>query len=338
MKSFYSRENVTVYNGDCVEILPQLPAESAQAIVTSPPYNVGKAYEQGKTTADYIAMLHGFIDGCSHVLDCGGWMIINTADVLCGTDRRENINPALPLFDDYAVSKGFTLYDRRIWHKDPSWMNCQWTGSTPKSVDEFEYIYIYQKTGTPKLVAYFRSAFAETMKANGLKDTDVNSIFGFTRAARHWREDDMPTPDQWNQIIERYPCFDFEMAWHIVTHYGRPIRQRLSNKEWTEWGSRGVWQIRSVRANNDHPAKFPLELPSRLIRLFTWEGDTVIDPFMGSGTTAKAAEIHGRKFIGIENEQKYCKVALKNLQQASLLAFQQPLAVDTATPSLSGGA
>ena len=64
----------------------------------------------------------------------------------------------------------------------------------------------------------------------------------------------------------------------------------------------------------------------------------MIDPFMGSGTTAKAAEIHGRKFIGIEKEQKYCKVALKNLQQASLLAFQQPLAVDTATPSLSGGA
>lgn len=325
MKSFYERENVTVYNGDCVAILPQLPAASAQAIITSPPYNVGKAYEQGKTTADYIAMLHGFIDGCAHVLDCGGWMIINTADIACGTTERDNVNPVLPLIDSYAISKGFTLYDRRIWQKDPAWMTSQWHSSSPKSIEEFEYIFIYKKTGTPKLVDYFRNRFAETMKANGLKDTDVNSIFGFSRAARHWREDDMPTPDQWSQIVEKYPCFDFETAWYIVTHYGRPIRQRLLDKEWTEWGSRGVWQIRSVRANNDHPAKFPLELPSRLIRLFTWEGDTVIDPFMGSGTTAKAAEIHGRKFVGIEQEKKYCKVALKNLQQASLLAFQHSM-------------
>lgn len=338
MKSFYSRENVTVYTGDCVEVLPQLPAASAQAIVTSPPYNVGKAYEQGNSTADYVRLLHGFIDGCAHVLDCGGWMIVNIADVLCGTDRRENINPVLPLFDDYAVSKGFTLYDQRIWHKDPSWMNCQWAGSTPKSVDEFEYIYVYQKLGTPSKLAYFRKTFTKMLKQNKITDDDINSIFGYSRAARHWQVDQIPSVEQWEKINKKYDVLRDEVMSSIVSYYDRKVRTRLSEKEWTEWGSRGVWQIRSVKANNDHPAKFPLELPSRLIRLFTWEGDTVIDPFMGSGTTAKAAEIHGRKFIGIEKEQKYCKVALKNLQQASLLAFQQPLAVDTATPSLSGGA
>ena len=342
MKSFYSRENVTVYPGDCVEVLPQLPAASAQAIVTSPPYNVGKAYEQGNSTADYVRLLHGFIDGCAHVLDCGGWMIVNIADVLCGTDRRENINPVLPLFDDYAISKGFTLYDQRIWHKDPSWMNCQWAGSTPKSVDEFEYIYVYQKLGTPSYLLKFTNFMRQIRDEQKLSNAQIDSIFGFNGMAGHWTttasQAATPTPEQWETLKDKLGIVSNPEIENIIRYSNQKLRSRLSEKEWTDWGSRGVWQIRSVKANNDHPAKFPLELPSRLIRLFTWEGDTVIDPFMGSGTTAKAAEIHGRKFIGIEKEQKYCKVALKNLQQASLLAFQQPLAVDTATPSLSGGA
>jgi site-specific DNA-methyltransferase (adenine-specific) len=86
-------------------------------------------------------------------------------------------------------------------------------------------------------------------------------------------------------------------------------RNRLTRDEWVQWGSRGVWFIRSVRANDTHEAKFPVELPRRLIRLLTEPGDVVVDPFMGSGTTATAAIMERRKYIGIEKEHKYVQLA-----------------------------
>jgi site-specific DNA-methyltransferase (adenine-specific) len=86
-------------------------------------------------------------------------------------------------------------------------------------------------------------------------------------------------------------------------------RQRLSKEEWIEWGSRGVWYIASVRANDDHEAKFPLELPRRVIRLLTDPGDIVLDCFMGSGSSAVAAIQEGRHFIGIDRVAAHVHLA-----------------------------
>ncbi len=82
-------------------------------------------------------------------------------------------------------------------------------------------------------------------------------------------------------------------------------RSKLTSEEWAAWGSRAVWQIPSVRANDNHEAKFPLELPRRVIKLLTFPGDTVLDCFMGSGTTAVAAIREGRNYIGIEKQSEY---------------------------------
>jgi site-specific DNA-methyltransferase (adenine-specific) len=74
-----------------------------------------------------------------------------------------------------------------------------------------------------------------------------------------------------------------------------------------------VWSFQSVRANDDHEAKFPIELPQRFIRLLTQEGDTVLDCFMGSGTTAAAAVREKRRFIGIDVTPEYVALAKKNV-------------------------
>ncbi|WP_082596995.1 site-specific DNA-methyltransferase, partial [Pseudovibrio sp. POLY-S9] len=67
--------------------------------------------------------------------------------------------------------------------------------------------------------------------------------------------------------------------------------------------------------NSDHPTEKPLPLMCQLIGDFTNRGDTILDPFMGSGTTGAAALLHGRKFIGIEQDEAYFNYAVHRLEQ-----------------------
>ena len=146
------------------------------------------------------------------------------------------------LIEEWALNAGFYMYDRRIWVKDAAWENSRWASLSYRSVDEFEYLYIFWKPGITRV-----------------------------------------------------------------------DRNRLSKKDWREWGSRGVWYISSVRANNDHEAKFPVELPERVIKLFTDPNDIVLDCFMGSGSTAIAAIRQKRRYIGIELKPEYVELSRKNI-------------------------
>ena len=74
--------------------------------------------------------------------------------------------------------------------------------------------------------------------------------------------------------------------------------------------TKSVWHFQAVQARSiGHPAPFPLELPLRLIKLYTFKGDVVLDPFMGSGQTAIAAKKLGRRYIGYDISKEYCKLA-----------------------------
>lgn len=81
---------------------------------------------------------------------------------------------------------------------------------------------------------------------------------------------------------------------------------------------RGTWKDIPGTSSPDHPAPFPLSLPSRLIRMFSFPGDTVLDPFAGTGTTLLAAKLLGRKAVGVEVEERYCEVIAKRLSQGVL--------------------
>ena len=81
---------------------------------------------------------------------------------------------------------------------------------------------------------------------------------------------------------------------------------------------RGTWRDVPGASNPDHPATFPLTIPSRLIRMFSFPGDTVLDPFAGTGTTLMAAKALGRKAIGVELEERYCEIAARRLSQEVL--------------------
>lgn len=96
-------------------------------------------------------------------------------------------------------------------------------------------------------------------------------------------------------------------------------QSRLSKKEWLEWAVNSIWEMQPARAKIvGHPAPFPDELPRRLIKLYTFVGDTVLDPFLGSGTTVRVAHSLRRNAIGYEINPKYVEMARRGLSQMTL--------------------
>ena len=92
----------------------------------------------------------------------------------------------------------------------------------------------------------------------------------------------------------------------------------LEAKEFMDW-TLSLWDMRAESATQvGHPAPFPLELPYRLIKLFSFEGDIVLDPFMGSGTTALAARRLKRRWVGYEVDEGYVKLANGRLRQVEI--------------------
>ena len=95
---------------------------------------------------------------------------------------------------------------------------------------------------------------------------------------------------------------------------------KLDKEFWLSMKNSDVWLMKPEKSggNRNHAAPFPLELPTRLIRAYSFVGETVIDPFMGSGTTLVAAAAHGRNGIGYDINPEFCDMAEKRLKEVLL--------------------
>ena len=97
---------------------------------------------------------------------------------------------------------------------------------------------------------------------------------------------------------------------------GGSRKNDITKQEFIDW-TNGVWTFpgQSKKGAGGHPAPFPIELPRRCIKLFSFIDDIVLDPFLGSGTTLIASYLNNRKGIGIDIDKKYCDIAIWRLQQ-----------------------
>ena len=89
-------------------------------------------------------------------------------------------------------------------------------------------------------------------------------------------------------------------------------KSRIAKADYDDWFKQ-IWTLGGASTKN-HPAPFPLELATRLVKMFSFFGDTVVDPFCGSGTTMQAAWNSERNSIGIEIEDKYCKMIVNRME------------------------
>ena len=107
--------------------------------------------------------------------------------------------------------------------------------------------------------------------------------------------------------------------------YRKPTEEQrrksmIDKEDFQSWFSQ-IWELPGASTRGGHPAPYPLELATRLVKMFSFYGDTILDPFCGSGTTMLAAMNNGRNSIGVEVEEKYCQDIRKRLNANAGLFF-----------------
>jgi site-specific DNA-methyltransferase (adenine-specific) len=235
--------------------MEQLPDHSVHLMVTSPPYNAGKEYDDDLTLGEYLATLKQVWAEVYRVLVPGGRACINIANL-----GRKPYIPLHAFILKDMIDLGFLMRGEIIWDKAASaspstaWGSWQ-SASNPTLRDVHEYILVFSK--------------------------------GSYRREKIERRQD---------TISRDEFLDF---------------------------TKSVWQLPAESAKKiGHPAPFPIELPYRLIQLYTYADEVILDPFMGSGQTALAAIMANRHYVGYEIEPQYANLAQNRIleMQASLQA------------------
>lgn len=296
-----------IYHGDSRVLLRKIEPDSVALSVWSPPYYVGKDYEKYLTFSDWEELLHEVI--CLHfsILKPGGFLAINIADILCFKDD------SMPKIMAENVSRRrIDLTKEQILElkeANPSWNRYQ----LAKYFDCSEQTIDRRLNGNNIRGGKYQSQ-TRVHLVGGLLEEAAKSAGLYLYDRRAWIKDAAWENSRWHTISYR-AVDEFEYI-YIFWKPGitKVDRSRLSKQEWVNWGSRAVWEIASVRSNSDHDSKFPVELPRRVIKLLTESGDTVLDCFMGSGTSAIAALSESRNFIGIEKEKSSVEIALKAVE------------------------
>ncbi len=99
-----------------------------------------------------------------------------------------------------------------------------------------------------------------------------------------------------------------------------PVKQNSIGRDDFLESTKSIWRFPAASAKRSrHPAPFPVELPLRLIHLYSFVGDVVLDPFIGSGTTAEAAILAGRRYVGYDISEEYAQIARERVQNNRLI-------------------
>ena len=302
-----------IYLGDSCELLKAIEDNSVSLSFWSPPYFLGKEYEEGESYDSWQTMLKTVITEHYRILKPGGFLVINIADILSFEDpKMPKIMGLNPSNRKCAVTRDMVVKAKEE-HPDfnrdqlAALLNC-----SEQTIDR-------RLNGNNIRGGRYATGTHVKLVGGNLEQYAYDAGL-FLYDKRIWKKDPAWANCKWTTntlkaVSETEDLYVFWKAGEYVVN-----RERLTPQEWKDWGYRQVWEISSVRANDIHPAMFPLTLASRVIKLYTDTGDVVLDPFLGSGTTAIAAIKLKRQFIGIEKMKKYYDIAdsaIKNAQRES---------------------
>lgn len=269
--------------GDCLDVLRQLPDNTADLIVTSPPYADSRKNTYGGIHPDkYVEWFLPIADELRRVLKDEGSFVLNIKEKAVDGERHTYVLELILALRQ----QGWLWTEEYIWHKK----NCA-PGKWPNRFrDAWERCLQFNKQ--KKFKMYQEAVMVPTgdwakARLKNLSDNDKTRFnsqvgSGFGKNISNWLGRDKAYPSN---------------VLHLATECG----------------------------NKSHSAAFPQELPAWFIKLFTTEGDLVLDPFLGSGTTCLAAYELDRHFLGIEKKEEYYQLALSNIVELKSVPKQQKL-------------
>jgi adenine-specific DNA-methyltransferase len=267
--SFDPQESIVLHCGDALAFLRGLPSDLVSLIVTSPPYNLGKAYERKRALEIYLQEQAAVIAELVRVLARDGsicWEVGNYVE-------DGEVVPLDICYYEIFKRFGLRLRNRIIWH------------------------------------------FGHGLHASRRFSGRYETILWFTKTDEYVFNLDAV------RVPSKYPG---------KTHYkgpnrGKPSGNPLGKNPTDVWEivqqdwEHGLWDIPNVKANHPektiHPCQFPVELVERCVLALTNEGDWVLDPYVGVGSTLIAGLKHGRRVIGCEKEAEYVKIAQDRVEQ-----------------------
>lgn len=307
-----------VYCGEAERLLQFIERDSIAVSVWSPPYHVGKKYEIGQTYDEWIKMLEEVIHLHYDILKPGGFLAINIGDILCFPDENMPKIQANNVSGRKCKVTEEDVYKAQVEHPDYNRNQlARLLGCSEQTIDR-------RLHGNNIRGGKYNTQTRVKIVGGILEEIAMDAkLFPYDR--RVWIKDAAWVNSNWT--TNSYRAVDEFEYIYIFWKPGitKIDKHRLEKEEWAEWGSRAVWNIHSVQKNDDHEAKFPLELPRRIIKLLSDEGDIILDCFIGSGTSAIAALTERRHYIGVEKEERYVQLAKKSIREFSLQTVQKNL-------------
>lgn len=280
----------TIYQGECLGYLPDdtlLPAKSIDLVITSPPYSDRRRSTYGGIhPTKYVEWFLPISEQLYRVLKPTGSFVLNIKEHVRNGERETYVLELI-----LALKKqGWLWTEEYCWYKKnsypgkwpnrfrDSWERCLHFTKTKK-------FKMYQDAVKVPIGDWSRTRFRSMTEKDFVRYVSgTNSKFG--RNVSNW--------------LNRRKVFPHNVLVFEKEHYVEPST---------------VLHFATECSNRRHSAVFPVELPTWFIRLFTKRGDVVLDPFLGVGTTAIAALLLDRRYIGIESSQEYAVEAITHIKQ-----------------------
>lgn len=317
LKIFHQDEFGTLYYGDSKEVLSQLPNQSIQSVITSPPYWAQRDYgEDGQlgqepSFKNYVENLASYFDVTKNVLKDNGTLWINIDDTYYGSNKGSGGKTVKQLtnkgsfFTPNKGNKGSNLENAKEFSKNKEARRkslCLIPQRLAiKLTDDYKWIL------RNELIWHKPNAMTESARDRFTRDFE--EFFLFTKNEKYFFNQQFE-PFVWNETKPRKDGnSDWDNNTKQKTHRARKMQPNDKGRN-----KRSIWSINTQPIYGlNHFAKFPEKLLITPILASTNEGDAILDPFFGAGTTAIVAEKLNRKWVGIELNESYCYQAMERV-------------------------